>query len=89
MLTIAITTLFCLAGILSLAVIAHSLVEARYACARLMREGELIRAGLALQDAAVEMALRPKTVAAPRRAVATRRAGLPVGLPLPQPASAA
>ncbi len=77
MLTIAINTLFFAAGILSIAVIAHSLVEARAAYARLMREGAMLRAGLALQGSALEMSLRPSPALAARRAVATRR---PVGM---------
>ena len=91
MLTIAINTLFCVAGILSVAVIAHSLVEARAAYARLMHEGEVLRAGLALQASALEMSLRPSPALAPRRAVATRRpAGMrPQLLPSPLQACAA
>ncbi len=86
MLTIAINTLFCIAGILAIAVIAHSLVEARAAYARLMREGEVLRAGLALQASAMEMSLRPNPALAPRRAVATRR---PAGMRSPLQACAA
>lgn len=85
MLSLAITVLFTLTGLIAVATVAHCLVEARAAYARLMREGEVMRAGFALQAAAVEMALRP----APRRAVATRRAGLPVAAPLQRPAFAA
>ncbi|MCM0001062.1 MAG: hypothetical protein NBV68_16940 [Erythrobacter sp.] len=85
MLSLAITVLFALTGLIATATVAHCLVEARAAYVRLMREGEVMRAGFALQAAAVEMALRP----APRRAMATRRAGLPVGLPLARPAFAA
>ena len=73
MLSLAITCLFSLTGIIAIATVAHCLVEARKAYARLMREGEVMRAGLALQAAAVEMALRRQPVLAPRRAVATRR----------------
>jgi hypothetical protein len=89
MLSLAITGLFTLTGLIAVATVAHCLVEARAAYARLMREGEVLRADFALQTAAVDMALRPKALAAPRRAVAMRRAGLPVGLVLPQPAFAA
>lgn len=85
MLSLAITVLFALTGLIAIATVAHCLVEARAAYVRLMREGEVMRAGFALQAAAVDMALRP----APRRAVTTRRTGLPVGLPLPRPAFAA
>jgi hypothetical protein len=69
MLSLAITALFTLAGLIAVATVAHCLVEARKAYVRLMREGEIMRAGFAVQAAAVDMALRP----APRRAVATRR----------------
>lgn len=89
MLSLAIICLFTLTGLIATATVAHCIVEARKAYARLMREGEVLRAGFALQAAAVEMALRPKTLATPRRAVAMRRTGLPVGLPLPRPAFAA
>ena len=85
MLSLAITALITLTGIIAAATVAHSIVEARKAYAQLMREGEIMRAGFALQAAAVEMALRP----APRRAMAMRRSGLPAGLPLPRPACAA
>ena len=91
MLTIAITALFAFAAVLSVAVIAHSLAGARAAYSRLMREGEVLRAGLALQATAVEMSLRPNPALAPRRAAATRRpAGLhPHLLPSPLQACAA
>ncbi len=90
MLTYVITALFAFAAVLSVAVIAHSLTEARAAYARLMREGEVLRAGLALQASAREMSLRPAPALAPRRAVATRRpAGLrPHSLPSPLQACA-
>jgi hypothetical protein len=77
MLNYVITALFAFAAVLSVAEIAHSLADARAAYARLMREGEVLRAGLALQATAIEVSLRPKSLAAPRRAVATRR---PAGL---------
>lgn len=89
MLSLAITVLFTLTGLIALATVAHCLVEARAAYARLMREGEMMRAGFALQAAAIEMALRPGTLAAPRRAAATRRAGLSAATPLARPAFAA
>lgn len=85
MLAFAITALFALTGVIAAATVAHCLVEARRAYVRLMREGEILRAGFALQAAAVEMALRP----APRRTVAMRRTGQPGGLPHPRPAFAA
>jgi len=81
MLALAITALFTLTGLIAVATVAHCLVGARAAYARLMREGEVMRAGFALQAAAVEMALRP----APRRVVAMRR----VNSPLLRPAFAA
>lgn len=73
MLSAAITVLFTLTGIIAAATIAHSLREARALYFRLLREGEVMRAGLALQASAIEMSLRPNPVVAPRRAVATRR----------------
>ncbi|MBA4766762.1 MAG: hypothetical protein H2049_03890 [Porphyrobacter sp.] len=85
MLSLAITALIILTGLIAAATVAHCILEARAAYLRLMREGEVMRAGFALQATAVEMALRP----APRRAVATRRSGLPGGLPLPRAACAA
>jgi hypothetical protein len=89
MLSLAITCLFTLTGLIAAATVAHCLVEARAAYARLMREGEVMRAGFALQATAVEMALRPKTLMPSRRAVVTRRVAGPVGLALPRPAFAA
>lgn len=91
MLTILITALFALAGVVSIAVIAHSLVEARAAYARLMREGEVLRAGLALQASVREMSLRAGPALAPRRAVAMQRpvALRPHLLPSPLQACAA
>lgn len=73
MLSLAITCLFTLTGIIAAATVADSLVEARKAYVRLMREGEVMRAGFALQAAAVDMALRRQAVPAPRRAAVTRR----------------
>jgi len=77
MLTTLITALLTFAGLLAVAVIAHSVREARAAWARLMIEGEVLRAGLALQASAREMSLRPQPVQPVRRAVAMRR---PAGL---------
>jgi hypothetical protein len=51
------------------------LVVARAAWVRLMREGEVMRAGLAVQAHARVMSLRPAV--APRRAVAGRVASWP------------
>lgn len=73
MLAIAITMLFTLTGLIASAVVADSLIKARAAYARLMLEGEVMRAGFAVQAAAMEMSLRPKTMAAPRRVTAQRR----------------
>lgn len=69
MLTLAIAVLFILTGVVAVGTVAHCLVEARAAYVRLMREGEVLRAGLALQAVAFEMSLRP----APRRVIAMRR----------------
>jgi len=46
MLSTAITVLFTLTGLIATATVTHSLVVARAAWTRLMREGELMRAGL-------------------------------------------
>lgn len=70
MLAFAITVLFTLTGLVAVAVIADSLVTARAAWVRLMREGEVMRAGLALQAAARDMSLRQAPAA--RRAMAGR-----------------
>jgi hypothetical protein len=59
MLAFAITVLFAVTGLVAVAVVADSLVTARRAWVRLMREGEVMRAGLALQAAARDMSLRP------------------------------
>jgi hypothetical protein len=82
MLTLAIAALFTLTGLIASATVVHCLVQARAAYAQLMREGEVMRAGFALQAAAIEMSLRP----APRRAMAARRVISPQ---LPRPAFAA
>ncbi len=89
MLSIAITLLFTLTGLVATATVVHCLIGARAAYVRLMQEGEVLRAGLALQAAAVEMSLRPRSPAPVRRAVATRRPALPVAGPLANPAFAA
>lgn len=74
MLAFAIALLFALTGIISALVIADTLLKARAAHARLMREGEVMRAGFALQAAAVEMSLRPAArPVTPRRGPATAR----------------
>lgn len=87
MLALAITILFTLAGLVATAVIADSLVRARAAYARLVREGEVLRAGLALQAAVVEMRLRPAPRAAAGRTIAGRRQPLRLQ-PLPACAAA-
>lgn len=73
MLTNVITALFAFAGVISIAVIIHSLAEARAAYVRLILEGDVLRAGLALRGSAREMSLRPSPALAPRRAVAMQR----------------
>ena len=85
MLFFAITVLFTFAGLVGVATVVHCLIGARAAYAQLMREGEVMRAGFALQAAAVDMRLRP----APRRVIAARRAVMPMGPRLPHPACAA
>lgn len=91
MLTIAITILFAFAGVLAIAVVADSLAKARAVYARLMCEGELMRAGFALQTETetVQMSLRPQSIAAPRRVIATRRVAMVAAPRLPLQACAA
>jgi hypothetical protein len=84
MLSTAITVLFTLTGMIAAATIAFSLRDARALYLRLVREGEVMRAGLALQASAIEMSLRPS----PRRAVATRRPAMLRQQPLPAFAAA-
>ena len=74
MLALAISALFTLTGIAAVATIAHSLIGAHAAYAQLMREGEVMRAGFALQAAAVDMQLR----AARRQDVTPRRRSAPL-----------
>jgi hypothetical protein len=74
MLALAISALFTLTGIVAVATIAHSLMGARAAYAQLMRDGEVMRAGFALQAAAVEMQLRT----ARRQDVTPRRRSAPL-----------
>lgn len=79
MLALAIAALFSIAALAALIVVADSLIVARDAWHRLMREGEVMRAGLAVQANAKAMRLRPAPVLAPaaagRRAMATRAPG--------------
>lgn len=70
MLSFVISVLFAVIGLIATATIVLCLFGARAAYVRLMREGEVMRAGFALQAAAIEMSLRPQT---PRRAVAMQR----------------
>ena len=79
MLALAITVLFTLTGIIAAAVIADCLLKARVAYARLMREGDVMRAGFALQAAAVDMQLRPSV----RQVTPRRRQAVPGLRPLP------
>ncbi|NBB24024.1 hypothetical protein GVM20_02665 [Porphyrobacter sp. SLTP] len=74
MLALAISALFTLTGFVAVATIAHSLIGAYAAYAQLMREGEVMRAGFALQAAAVDMQLR----AARRQDVTPRRRSAPL-----------
>jgi hypothetical protein len=85
MLNAAITVLFTLTALVAGTTVMHCLIGARAAYVRLMREGEVLRAGLALQAHAIDMALRP----APRRIIAIRRVALPAGVLLARPAFAA
>ena len=74
MLALAISTLFAVSGIVAVLVIIDTLMKARAAYTRLMREGEIMRAGFALQATSVEMQLRPamRKVTARRRSVSSR-----------------
>lgn len=72
MIAIAISVLFTLGGLFAATLIADTLLKARAAHARLLQEGELLRAGLALQ-AAAEMRLRPLARSVPRRITAEAR----------------
>ncbi|WP_379921849.1 hypothetical protein [Erythrobacter sp. R86502] len=76
MLAFAIATLFVFAGIAAAVVVVDCLVKARAAYATLMREGEVMRAGLVLQAAARDMALRPSSrpITARRRPASLRPA---------------
>lgn len=71
MLALAIAALFALAGLVAAVVIADSLLVARATWLRLMREGEVMRAGLAAQASARVMSLRPAPALA--AGMATRR----------------
>ncbi|MFM7402708.1 MAG: hypothetical protein ACKO1N_01165 [Erythrobacter sp.] len=84
MLSTAITLLFIVAGVVAALTVAQCLVEARAAYARLVREGEVMRAGIAVQASANPLSLRP----APRRVAATRRPAQLLPLPLPAFAAA-
>lgn len=74
MLAFAISALLTMTGFIAVLVIADTLLKAHAAYFRLMREGEVMRAGFALQAAAVEMQLRPaaRSVTARRRSVSLR-----------------
>lgn len=74
MLALAISALFAASGIIAVVVIADTLLKARVAYTRLMREGEVMRAGFALQAAAIEMQLRPaaRSVTPRRRSTQSR-----------------
>ena len=74
MLALAISALFTLTGIVAVATIAHSLMGARAAYAQLMRAGEVMRSGFAVQATAVEMQLR----AGRRQNVTPRRRSAPL-----------
>lgn len=86
MLSIAITMLVFLVAALAVAVIVHSLRQARTAWSQLMLEGGVMQAELALEAAArqavtARISAPPKILAAPPRAVVMPR---PVG---PRPAA--
>ncbi len=93
MLSAIITVLFACASLLAIASIAHSLTEAHAAWARLMREGEVLRAALAFEESLVEMSLRAAALPASRRAIARvtvmPRPAVLLPLALPRPACVA
>lgn len=66
MLTIAISALLTLTGMIAVAVIADNLNQARVAYTRLMVEGEMMRAGMAQRAAAAEMHPCPTVKLAPK-----------------------
>ncbi len=75
MLSAAITLLLTAVTLLAIGVLVHSAIAAQAAWERLMREGEVLRAGIALHSAA-SGELRMRSTAsrpAPRRALAMRR----------------
>lgn len=57
-LTLAITVLFTLTGIVAMFAIADSVLKARHAYRRLMREAALMQAGFAMQVEARELRMR-------------------------------
>ena len=59
MLTLAITLLFTLIGVLAVSTITHCLISARTEYAQLIQESEGMRASYNLQAAAVDLQLRP------------------------------
>lgn len=73
MLAFAISALLTTTGFIAVLVIADTLLKAHAAYLRLMREGEVMRAGFAVQAAAVEMQLRPAA-----RGVTARRRSVPL-----------
>ncbi|QDH35292.1 hypothetical protein [Porphyrobacter sp. YT40] len=86
-LTFALVALLTISGLVALAVITDTLMQARVAYRRLMAEGEALRAGLAAQAAATELRMRP---ARPAAAMVTplRRPARLVMAPLPARAAA-
>jgi hypothetical protein len=78
MLAIAISALFIVTGLVAASTIADNLLKARSAYLRLLREGEVMRAGLALQAAVGEMRLRPqaRAVTPIRRTMSSRARSL-------------
>lgn len=73
MLSAAIISLIAFTGVVAVLTVAHCFVQARVVYGQLMREGEILRAGLALHGNVAAMAPRPKVALSTRRAVATRR----------------
>lgn len=76
MLSTAITVLFTFTGVFAIIAIGYALRDARAVYAALLREGQLLRAGLAEAQPAFQTELRTAKQPAPRRVIATPRPAL-------------
>ena len=73
MLSTAITVLFTFTGVFAIIAIGYALRDARAIYSALLREGQLLRAGLADVHPAIHPELRAAKLPAQRRVVATPR----------------